>query len=186
MLAFPVPRKVHTTYILQDCHSVWPKLHMRLHDSLRSCSLVCVSIPQQLAVRYGDACMPYDAYTTPSYKSMLNPLSAHSVCSAVVRDTMAEDSHLWERRPLPVELQQYAAADVCQLLALADRLVEVLGEVGVETVSALSQASCQLKLPIAPGTKASLLCCSSHCDLTMQYDCAAEHCGATNVECCIF
>ena len=88
---------------------------------------------------------------------------------------MAEDSHLWERRPLPVELQQYAAADVSQLLALADRLVEVFGEVGVETVSALSQASCLLKLPIAPGTKASLLCCSSHCDMTKQHDFAAEH-----------
>ncbi|DBA71324.1 TPA: PFAM ATPase associated with various cellular activities (AAA) [Trebouxia sp. C0005] len=66
---------------------------------------------------------------------------------------MAHDPKLWQHRPLSSELQQYAAADVSQLLAVADRLFTMLGVVGQEVVKVLSQASCQLKLPVMPGTQ---------------------------------
>lgn len=68
---------------------------------------------------------------------------------------MAKDPNLWQHRPLSSELQQYAAADVSQLLTLADRQYAMLGTAGQGTVRALSQASCQLKLPVEPGTQAS-------------------------------
>jgi len=74
---------------------------------------------------------------------------------ADVRAKMAEDPNLWQHRPLSSELQQYAAADVSQLLAVADRLSAMLGIVGQEVVNVLSQASCQLKLPVMPGTQVS-------------------------------
>ncbi|KAL0028598.1 hypothetical protein WJX79_004385 [Trebouxia sp. C0005] len=70
-----------------------------------------------------------------------------------VRAKMAHDPKLWQHRPLSSELQQYAAADVSQLLAVADRLFTMLGVVGQEVVKVLSQASCQLKLPVMPGTQ---------------------------------
>ncbi len=79
---------------------------------------------------------------------------------ADVREKMAEDPNLWQHRPLSSELQQYAAADVSQLLAVANRLSAMLGTVGQEVVKVLSQASCQLKLPVMPGAQVghSLLC----------------------------
>lgn len=66
---------------------------------------------------------------------------------------MEHDPELWQRRPLSSQLQQYAAADVSQLLSLAGILSTKLGEVGQATVLALSQTSSQLKLPIKPGTQ---------------------------------
>ena len=69
---------------------------------------------------------------------------------------MADDPELRQRRPLSTQLQQYAAADVSQLLNLADLLCTKVGDVGQATVMALSQASCQLKLPIKPGTQVPL------------------------------
>ncbi len=77
----------------------------------------------------------------------------HIALCADVRAIMAQDPNLWQHRPLSSELQQYAAADVSQLLAVADRLFAMLGIVGHEVVKVLSQASCQLKLPIMPGTQ---------------------------------
>ena len=75
---------------------------------------------------------------------------------------MALDPNLWQHRPLSSELQQYAAADVSQLLAVADRLSAMLGAVGQEVVRVLShdQASCQLKLPVMPGTEVSHVSCA--------------------------
>ena len=77
-----------------------------------------------------------------------------------VRAKMAEDPKLWQHRPLSSELQQYAAADVSQLLAVADRLSAMLGTVGQEVVRVLSQASCQLKLPVMPGTQVTHVSCA--------------------------
>ena len=73
---------------------------------------------------------------------------------------MAHDPKLWQHRPLSSELQQYAAADVSQLLAVADRVFTMLGGVGQEVVKVLSQASCQLKLPVMPGTQVSHSSCA--------------------------
>lgn len=72
---------------------------------------------------------------------------------AAVSDMMADDPELWQRRPLSSQLQQYAAADVSQLLSLADILASKLGEVGQDTVLALSQTNSQMKLPIKLGTQ---------------------------------
>ena len=72
---------------------------------------------------------------------------------------MALDPNLWQHRPLSSELQQYAAADVSQL-AVADRLSAMLGAVGQEVVRVLSQANCQLKLPVMPGTQVSHVSCA--------------------------
>ena len=72
---------------------------------------------------------------------------------------MAQDPDLWQHRPLSTELQQYAAADVSQLLAVADRLFAMLGIVGHEVVKVLSQASCQMKMPVMPGTQVSHSLC---------------------------
>ena len=72
---------------------------------------------------------------------------------AEIADMMEDDPELWLRRPLSSQLQQYAAADVSQLLSLAEILSTKLGEVGHATVLALSQTSSQLKLPIKPGTQ---------------------------------
>ncbi|DBB17921.1 TPA: PFAM ATPase associated with various cellular activities (AAA) [Trebouxia sp. C0006] len=83
-------------------------------------------------------------------------LRAHQSKSDV-RAKMAEDPNLWQHRPLASELQQYAAADVSQLLAVADRSSAMLGTVGQEVVRVLSQASCQLKLPVMPGTQVTNL-----------------------------
>ncbi len=83
----------------------------------------------------------------------------HIALCADVRAMMAQDPNLWQHRPLSSELQQYAAADVSQLLAVADRLFAMLGIVGQETVKVLSQASCQLKLPVMPGTQVGYSLC---------------------------
>lgn len=83
-------------------------------------------------------------------------LRAHQSKSDV-RAMMAQDPDLWQHRPLSTELQQYAAADVSQLLAVADRLFAMLGIVGHEVVKVLSQASCQMKMPVMPGTQVTNL-----------------------------
>lgn len=78
---------------------------------------------------------------------------------------MAQDPDLWQHRPLSTELQQYAAADVSQLLAVADRLFAMLGIVGHEVVKVLSQASCQMKMPVMPGTQVGHSLCVFSDDL---------------------
>ena len=84
----------------------------------------------------------------------LRPSASVALCLGVdVADMMAEDPELWQRRPLSSQLQQYAAADVSQLLSIADILASKLGEVGQSTVLALSQTSAQMKLPIKTGTQ---------------------------------
>jgi hypothetical protein len=75
---------------------------------------------------------------------------------------MAENPNLWQHRPLSSELQQNAAVDVSQLLTVVDRLCSMLGTIGQETVKVLSQASCQLKLPVMPGTQVGHLSSSLH------------------------
>ena len=59
---------------------------------------------------------------------------------------MAKDPQLWQRRPLPSQLLQYAAADVSHLLTLAEILSTKLGEAGQAAVFALSQIYSQQKL----------------------------------------
>ena len=73
---------------------------------------------------------------------------------------MAKDTNLSQHRPLSSELQQHAAADVSQLLTVADKLSAMLGTVGQEVVKVLSQASCQLKLPVLPGTQVGHSLCA--------------------------
>lgn len=72
---------------------------------------------------------------------------------AAVSDMMAADPKLWQHRPLSSQLQQYAAADVSQLLSLASILASKLGEAGQDTVLALSHTSSRLKLPIKLATQ---------------------------------
>lgn len=51
---------------------------------------------------------------------------------------MDQDPMLWSRRPLPLDLLQYAAEDVLQLLLLQDKLKANLGKTEMELVSTLS------------------------------------------------
>ena len=69
---------------------------------------------------------------------------------------MAEDPDLWQHRPLSSQLLQYAAADVSQLLNLAQILSAQLGEAGLCIAFALSQANSQMKLPLKLGTQVML------------------------------
>ena len=63
-----------------------------------------------------------------------------------IQDMMAKDPQIWQRRPLPSQLLQYAAADVSHLLTLAEILSAKLGEVGQAAVFAISQIYSQQKL----------------------------------------
>ena len=83
-----------------------------------------------------------------------HPSASVALCHAApVADMMANDPKLWQRHPMSSQLQQYAAADVSQLLHLADTLASKLGEVGQSTVFVLSQTNSQMKLPIKAGTE---------------------------------
>lgn len=56
---------------------------------------------------------------------------------------MKADSKIWQQRPIPLELLRYAAEDVSQLLALADKLTSELGNAAVRLLPRLSAAHAQ-------------------------------------------
>lgn len=58
-------------------------------------------------------------------------------------DMMKKDPKLWQQHPLSLKLQRFAAADVSQLLSLAEILSTELGEVGQATVLSLSETCSQ-------------------------------------------
>ncbi|KAL3144332.1 hypothetical protein ABBQ32_004092 [Trebouxia sp. C0010 RCD-2024] len=71
-------------------------------------------------------------------------LPAHTDTSkSEMADMMKKDPKLWQQHPLSLKLQRFAAADVSQLLSLAEILSTELGEVGQATVLSLSETCSQ-------------------------------------------
>ena len=56
---------------------------------------------------------------------------------------MKVDTTIWQQRPIPPQLLRYAAEDVSQLLALADKLTSELGSAALSLVPQLSKANAQ-------------------------------------------